>query len=275
MKIFTIKRFVLAQLIYALPLLAINLEDFTQSEYGFNIQEPQGMKIAPDALSGKREKLYSFINFEPQRVEKLVVYLDTKDLKLSKESLIIRVREDRSNPKKSKITVKLRSSTVDNYKNLKNNRKGEIDIIGGKKAYSPSWDIRFDPQDIDIHNVNINDVIELIKTNKDAWAVVEPRLGDNAKDLKQTIVMRALYWFGTITKIHGVVEADYSIWSPYSKVPHVAFTSLSFKGKTDDANLILVAERVAKALEQKHIAVPADKSVSKTKKVFDMSPNFQ
>ncbi len=105
--------------------------------------------------------------------------------------------------------------------------------------------------------------------------MVEARLNGKQNELIQTIVMRALYWEGPITRVPGIVEADYSIWSPYYKQPKVAFTSISFKGKTKDKNLAVVAKRVEQALEEKGLAVPPEQSLSKTRKTFDLSPGFK
>ncbi len=266
---------VILNALFVLPAFALSISHFTQTEYGFNIQEPGSMNIAPASLDGKREQLYNFINFEPGHDEKLVTYIDTPNRDLHKKSLIIRVREDVSKSSKSKITVKLRAQSPEAFGDLRQYKKAEIDIVGGEKKYSVSWDIKYHPNNIDVRKVDIAAVLERIKKkNSEAWKVVNARLADAADKLQQTMVMRALYWEGPITGVPGIVEADYSIWSPYYKRPKTAFTSISFKGKSNDSNLPVVAERVATALETKGIAIPAEKSFSKTRKTFAMSPGF-
>ena len=261
--------------LFVLPALALDISHFNGTEYGFNIQEPEGMSIAPASMSGQREKLYNFINFEPGHDEKLVTYLDTPNRDLSKNSLIIRVREDLTRPGKTKITVKLRAESPEAFGDLKKYRKAEIDIVGGENKYSVSWDVKYHPNDIDVRRVDILEVLALIKKKRpEAWGVVESRLGGKTDQIQQTMVMRALYWEGPITKIPGIVEADYSIWSPYYRKPAVAFTSISFKGKTKDKNLPVVAQRIEAVLSEKGLTVPPEESYSKTRKTFDMSPGF-
>ncbi len=146
---------VLLNTLFILPVFALSLEQFDGTEYGFNILEPEGMNIAPTSMSGQREKLYNFINFEPGHDEKLVTYLDTPDRDLSKNSLIIRVREEINRPDKTKITVKLRAESPEAFGDLKKFRKAEIDIVGGEKQYSVSWDIKYHPNDFDVRRVDV------------------------------------------------------------------------------------------------------------------------
>ncbi len=260
---------------FVFPAWALDVSHFTETEYGFNIQEPDSMNIAPSSLSGQREKLYNFINFEPGHDEKLVTYLDTPNRDLNKNALIIRVREDLTSPKKTKITVKLRAESPEAFGDISKYRKAEIDIVGGEKKYSVSWDIGYNPNDFDVRRVDVPAILERIKQkNPEAWSAVESRLDGKTDEIQQTMVMRSLYWEGPITKIPGSVEADYSIWSPYYKKPAVAFTSISFKGKTKDRNLPAVAQRIEAALTEKGLAVPPEESYSKTRQTFDMSPNF-
>ncbi len=267
---------VLLNIFFSFPVFALSIEQFTQTEYGFNIQEPEGMNIAPTSISGQREKLYNFINFEPGHDEKLVTYLDTPERDLFKNALIIRVREEVSRPSKTKITVKLRADSPEAFGDLKKFRKAEIDIVGGEKKYSVSWDIKYHPNDFDVRRVDVAAILKRIKKkNSEAWSVVKARLDGKADQIQQTMVMRALYWEGPITKVPGIVEADYSIWSPYYRKPKVAFTSISFKGKTEDKNLAIVAKRIEAALEEKALTIPPEESYSKTRKTFDMSPAFK
>jgi len=267
---------VLLNILFSFPVFALSIDQFTQTEYGFNIQEPEGMSIAPASMSGQREKLYDFINFEPGHDEKLVTYLDTPERDLFKNALIIRVREEVSRPSKTKITVKLRADSPEAFGDLKKFRKAEIDIVGGEKKYSVSWDIKYHPNDFDVRRVDAAAILKRIKKkNSEAWSVVEARLDGKTDQIQQTMVMRALYWEGPITKVPGIVEADYSIWSPYYRKPKVSFTSISFKGKTKDKNLAIVAKRIEVALEEKALTIPAEESYSKTRKTFDMSPAFK
>lgn len=267
---------VFLSIFFVLPSWALDISHFTQTEYGFNIQEPDSMNIAPNSLSGQREKLYNFINFEPGHDEKLVTYLDTPNRDLNKNALIIRVREDVTKPSKTKITVKLRAESPEAFGDLNKYRKAEIDIVGGEKKYSVSWDIKYHPNDYDVRRVDVPAILERIKKkNPEAWSAIESRLDGKTDQIQQTMVMRALYWEGPITKVPGIVEADYSIWSPYYRKPAVAFTSISFKGKTKDKNLAVIAQRIEAVLTEKGLAVPAEKSYSKTRKTFDMSSGFK
>ncbi len=109
---------------FVLSVFALDISDFDRTEYGFNTQEPANLNIAPRSLSGKREKLYDFINFEQGYDEKLVTYLDTPNRDLHKNALIIRVREDLTKPKKSKITVKLRAETPEGFGKVSKYKNG-------------------------------------------------------------------------------------------------------------------------------------------------------
>ncbi|WP_198265230.1 hypothetical protein [sulfur-oxidizing endosymbiont of Gigantopelta aegis] len=267
---------VLLNTLFVLPVFALDISHFTQSEYAFNLQEPEGLNSTPGSLAGQREKLYDFINFEPGNDEKLVTYLDTPDRILAKNSLIIRVREDLRSPRKTRITVKLRAESPADFGDIKRYRKAEIDIVGGNKSYSVSWDIRYNHNDINVRKVNILAVLDRIKKkNPEAWNVVETRLEGKSEQLIQTLVMRTLSWEGPITKVRGIVEMDYTIWSPLYKENDEAFTSMSFKGKTKDKNLLAVVKRVDAVLAEKGLAIPPEKSFSKTRRTFDMSPGFK
>lgn len=263
----------LLTLIFALSVQALEIKDFTESEYAFGVDEPTNLKMAPSALEGKRADFYDFINFEPGNKTKLVTYLDTPDRQLNQTSLIIRIREDIKKSGKSKITVKLRALSPEGFGALKNYTKAEIDIVNGKKKYSISYDIKYNPSDIDVRKVDIQAVFKRVKKKSpDAWALVEPFAKKYADQIQQTIVMRSLSWEGLITKISGNVEAKVEIWSPYYKQPKMFFTQISFKGKTKDSNLVKVANRIQDALKKKNIL--SETMGSKTTATFKMSPNF-
>ena len=252
---------------------ALDISDFTQSEYAFPANESTELKIAPKTLAGKREALYNFLNFEPGSKVRLITYIDTPDRQLGENSLIIRVREDLSKPKKSKITVKLRADSPKDFGDLKKYRKAEIDIVNGKKYYSASYDIRYNPEDIDVRKVDVAAVMDLIeKKNPEAWSIVGPLLKPCRDRIKQTIVMLGLYWKGRVTEVPGLVWADYTIWSPYYKTPSIFMASLSFKGASSDKNLERVALRIKDAMLANGIF--SQSTGSKTQQIFDMSPDF-
>lgn len=260
----------------SLSVYALEISDFTQTEYAFNLNESDALPIAPNSLEGEREKLFDFINFEMHEPnERWVAYLDTAERDLNKKFLIIRIRQNLNKPKSSKITVKLRAVSPDKFGKLIDYRKAEIDIVNGKKAYSVSWDVKYNPDKLDVHNINIDYVIKRIKKKSPAaWAVIERLMGEYSDQLQQTIVMRALKWEGVVTDIPGHVKAEYQIWSPYYRRPEVFFSSIAFKGKTEDENLRVVADRINKALTINGIAVPADEAVSKTAATFRLSAGF-
>lgn len=259
----------------SLSVQALDVSAFDQSEYGFNLKESQSLKMAPDSLSGKREKLLDFINFEKVPYERWVTYLDTPARDLQKNSLIIRVREEPSRPWRSRITVKLRAPSPEGFGDLKNYRKAEIDIVNGNKAYSVSWDIRYNPNELDVRKVDVAYVMDRMKSkNSEAWSVIEPLMDKYADQLIQTTVMRTLRWEGLVTEIPGIVEGEYQVWSPFYRSPRVFFSSVGFKGDTSDENLPVVAKRIDDALVKNGIAVPAEEARSKTAGTFALSPGF-
>ncbi|WP_022668378.1 hypothetical protein [Desulfospira joergensenii] len=263
----------LASVFFALPAQALDKKDFDQVEYAFGINEPKTFEMAPKSLAGERADDYDFIDFEAKRKEKLVTYLDTPDRQFSKKALIVRVREDLKKPWKSKITVKLRAPSPEQFGDLKNYKKAEIDIVNGQKKYSVSYDIKMNPTKIDVRKVDVKAVAELIrKGNSEAWTLVEPVFSQYADQIQQTIVMRALSWEGLVTEISGKVEAEYAVWSPYYRYPKTFVSEISFKGRTSDDNLGKVAQRIENALKEK--GIDSDFNLSKTKTTFGLSPNF-
>ena len=263
----------LASVFFALPAQALDKQDFDQVEYAFNINEPKTFEMAPKSLAGKRADYYDFVDFKAKRKEKLVTYLDTPDRQFSKKSLIVRVREDLKKPGKSKITVKLRAPSPEQFGDLKNYKKAEIDIENGQKKYSVSYDIKMDPTRIDVRKVDVKAVAEQIrKGSSDAWALVEPVFSQYADQIRQTIVMRALSWEGLVTEISGKVEAEYAVWSPYYRFPKTFVSEISFKGSASDESLGRVAQRIKDALKEK--GIDSDSTLSKTKTTFGLSPEF-
>ncbi|MCG8637158.1 MAG: hypothetical protein MI863_25215 [Desulfobacterales bacterium] len=264
----------LATLFSAIPARALDAGDFTRAEYVFTTNESAALDLAPRSLAGKRAGYYDFINFEPDREEKLVTYLETPDRQFSKRSLIIRVREDLKNPWKSKITVKLRAPSPGQFGDLKRYKKAEIDIAhDGTKKYSVSYDIKFDPAGIDVRKVDVAAVAARIKKKSpEAWALAGPVFTEQTGKIRQTIVMRALSWEGRLTKAPDRVEVDYAIWSPYYKYPGQFISELSYKISTSNKDRERPARQIHEALMQKGIL--SDSPASKTKATFKMSPDF-
>jgi len=254
---------------------ALDINNFDQSEYAFNLKESPAQKMAPASLKGKREKLLDFINFEHLPYERRVSYLDTPARDLQKNLLIIRVREEPSRPWRSRITVKLRASSPEGFGDINKYRKAEIDIVNGKKAYSVSWDVRYNPNDLDVRHIDVAYVMDRVKKKStEAWSVIEPLMSKHADQLIQTTVMRTLRWEGLVTEVPGIVEAEYQIWSPFYRSPRIFFSSIAFKGDTSDENLQVVAKRIDDALVKNGLAVPADQARSKTAGTFVISPDF-
>lgn len=263
----------LVHFIFAMPALALDTADFNQAEYAFSLNEPESLDMAPGTLSGERAGYYDFIRFEPGRKEKLVTYLDTPDRQFRNKALIVRVREDLKKPWKSKITVKLRTPSPGQFGDLKKYSKAEIDVQNGQKKYSVSYDIKFDPNNIDVRKVDMNAVFARIrKKSPQAWALVEPVFTEHAGRIQQTIVMRALSWEGTTTAAGEKMEVDYAVWSPYYKYPKTFVSELSYKLSTSNAKIEKIARQIKDTLEQK--AILSDSYASKTSKTFELSPNF-
>ncbi|MEN8141527.1 MAG: hypothetical protein ABFR97_09925 [Thermodesulfobacteriota bacterium] len=265
---------VLAQLFFAAGAQALDESDFDGTEYSFGINEPENLKMAPRSLGEERSSYYDFINFEDGNKEKWATYLDTPDRKFKENSLIIRVREDRKKAHKTKITVKLRAATPAKFGKLKNYKKAEIDVsANGTKKYSVSYDIKFDPTEIDVRKVDVEAIFAQIKKKSpDAWNLVKDLYKKHGEEIEQTIVMRALGWEGQLKGYSGNLEVDYAIWSPYRYSPRRFLAEVSFKGKTGDAGLKKAAAQIKADLQKKGIY--ADVADSKTQATFDMSPNF-
>ncbi len=263
----------LLHILLAMPALALDADDFNQVEYAFSLNEPKSLDMAPSTLSGERSGYYDFISFEHGRKEKLVTYLDTPDRQFRKKSLIVRVREDLKKPWKSKITVKFRTPSPGQFGDLKKYSKAEIDVQNGQKKYSVSYDIKFNPNDIDVRKVDVDTVFAQIrKKSPRAWALVEPAFTEYQGRIQQTIVMRALAWEGSVTAGTDKFEVDYAIWSPYYKYPKTFVSELSFKLGSSNANIEKVARQIKNALVQK--AILSDSYGSKTQTTFKLSPNF-
>lgn len=274
MKLHTFSGLLLAGLL-SNSAFALDAADFDQYEYSFKTQEPQGLAIAPSSLSDTRRGLYDFIRLDGAPKEKLMTYLDTTDRQFQKASIIVRVREYVDKPHKSKITVKLRAPNPAGFGNISDYKKAEIDVSGGKQKYSVSYDIKYDPDEIDVRRVNIEQVFARIKKKSpQAWALVKPVYEANKARLKQTIVMRSLGWEGALKGIKGSVEMDYAIWSPYYKRPRTSFSEVSFKGQASEkAFLDEAASHVTRMMQQK--GVYTDLGDSKTKMTFDLSKAFK
>ena len=259
----------------SLSVQALDLSQFTQSEYAFNLREPESRNMAPTSLTGKRAKLLDFVNFESVPHESWVTYLDTPDQDLGNNSLIIRVREEPSRPHLSRITVKLRAPSPEGFGDIKKYRKAEINIVNGNKSYSVSWDVTYQPNDLDMRKVDLPYVLDHIQNkNPEAWSAIEPLMDTYASQLQQTMVMRTLRWEGLVTNVPGIVEAEYQIWSPYYRTPKIFFSSVAFKGDSSDRNLEVVAKRIDDALIKNGIAVPPEEARSETAGTFAISPGF-
>ena len=254
---------------------ALDVSDFTEAEYAFNVREPDSLNMAPDSLTGEREKLFDFINFEVDPYERWVTYLDTPDRDLNNNALIIRVREEPSRPWRSRITVKLRAPSPEGVGDVSQYRKAEIDIVNGTNSYSVSWDIRYNPNDLDMRKVDIPYVLDRIKNRSPAaWSAIKTLMDNYAGQLQQTTVMRALRWRGQVTNVPGIVEGEYQIWSPFYRSPKVFFSSIAFKGDSSDRNLEVVAKRIDDAMIKNGVAVPPEEAQSNTAGTFAISPGF-
>lgn len=254
---------------------AIDAGDFTRIEYHVPTGVGSTMPYAPNDLTNKFTSKFNFLEFEQDGSEKLVTYLDTPDRDLRKNNIIIRVREAVTKPSKTKITVKVRGTNPEKFGKLKGYTKTEIDTTKGKLAYSVSYDIPYNPTEIDVQDVDIDKVIKVIKKNKSAWKVVAPFMKRYDDELIQTIVMRTIEWDSELDdpRFAGL-EVEYAVWTPYYRRPRISFHEFSFKGNLTARKYLDSAFNYLNDNVQA-LDLQGDLEGSKTKATFAMTPAFQ
>ncbi len=275
------KRFLLLTLacLLAPSLFALEKEDFTAYEYHANIKVDDTLAYGAPELTGRFRKSVDFLYLKGKdeaKSVKLVTYLDTKDRLLQKNNLIIRVREDLVKPKKSKITVKVRGTDPASFGALKGFKDTEIDLTGDRATFSASYDIKYNPKALDIHNLNSADVLAYIREkDKAAWKLLKPLLPRLEGQLLPTTVMVIRKWEGSFSDgTFPDLEIEFQYWSPEQQKAGLYFAEVSFEGKAKDN------EELGKAyqkLQQSVIARGLDKGAhegSKTQATFDLTPAF-
>ncbi|WP_144211811.1 hypothetical protein [Shewanella donghaensis] len=253
---------------------ALSPDAFTSLEYHVNTGVGKTLPYAASKQTDEFKKAFDFIGLEERLKVKLVTYIDTPNRALKAKDINIRVREDVSKPRKSKITVKLRAENPESFGELTNYRKAEIDYTDGKAAYSVSYDVPYSPTDIDVKNVDIAAVFKILKRNSVMWDIVGDIYEANEADFIQTMVMRTHGWEGTLNdQRFDNVEVDFQVWTPYYRKPRISFHEFSFKGHVKDkAQLEEMYQHLYDAVEK----VPYEQghNGSKTSSTFKMSKGF-
>ena len=215
--------------------LALPVSAFNKAEYQLSTGLGETMPYAASALTDSFRDTFAFIEFDDDLSEKLVTYLDSRDRAFKEKSIQIRVREHVTKPAKSKITVKLRAPDPEAFGDISGYAKAEIDYNGPSTTYSVSYDLPYSPKEIDIQKVDINRVIDILKSDNNAWSLVSGVICERREDIHQTKVMRTYNWEGNLTDSrYDNVEIDFQIWTPYYRKPKVSFAEFSFKGKARD-----------------------------------------
>ena len=214
---------------------ALSPNQFTSLEYHVNTGLASTLPYAADQLTPDFTKAFGFIALEDELSIKLVTFIDTPNRDFNAKHINIRVRENVTTPRKSKITIKLRDDNPEAFGELSGYKKAEVDYTEGKAAYSVSYDLPYSPNDIDIQHVNIATVFDIIKRNQAMWNIVSDIYNQHKQDLIQTEVMRTHAWEGFVKdKRFNDVEMEFQIWTPYYRKPRITFAEFSFKGSTGD-----------------------------------------
>ncbi|MEI6895864.1 MAG: hypothetical protein V5789_14815 [Colwellia sp.] len=253
---------------------ALSPDKFTSLEYHVNTGVGKTLPYAANKQTDKFNQAFDFIEFNDEVSVQWVTYIDTPKRSLNAESIYIRVRENVTNPRKSKITVKLRAANPEGFGDLSSYKKAEIDYTGDKAAYSVSYDIPYSPADIDVKNVDIDAVFKILKSNSTIWKIVGSLYEQNKADLTQTIVMRSHGWEGYLKEPRfDNIGIEFQLWTPYYRKPRVTFSEFSFRGHVNDKQQL---EAVNDFLYQKVNAVgfPSGHTGSKTTATFDMTAKF-
>ncbi|MCL1047188.1 hypothetical protein Q4601_11110 [Shewanella sp. 1_MG-2023] len=253
---------------------ALSPDAFTSLEYHVNTGTAKTLPYAASKQTDDFKQAFNFIDLEERLKVKLVTYIDTPNRAFKAKSINIRVREDLSKPRKSKITVKLRAADPQSFGDVSNYRKAEIDYTEGKAAYSVSYDIPYSPADIDVKNVDMEAVFAILKRNTAMWEIVGDIYEANKADLIQTMVMRTHGWEGTVKdKRFDDVEVDFQVWTPYYRKPRISFNEFSFKGHVKDkARLEEMYQHLYQQIEA--VGYEHGHSGSKTSSTFKMSKGF-
>ncbi|KPZ71281.1 MULTISPECIES: hypothetical protein [Shewanella] len=253
---------------------ALSPDAFTSLEYHVNTGTAKTMPYAATKQTDEFKEAFNFIDLEERLKVKLVTYLDTPNRAFKAKDINIRVREDVSKPRKSKITVKLRAADPESFGELSNYRKAEIDYTDGKAAYSVSYDVPYSPADIDVRNVDIDSVFKVLKRHSVLWDIVGDIYEAHQDEIIQTMVMRTHGWEGAVKdKRFDNVEVDFQVWTPYYRKPRISFNEFSFKGHVKDKEQL---EKMYQYLYQQVESVGYEHghSGSKTSSTFKMSKGF-
>ncbi|WP_119969448.1 hypothetical protein [Shewanella japonica] len=253
---------------------ALSPDAFTSLEYHVNTGTAKTMPYAATKQTDEFKEAFNFIDLEERLKVKLVTYLDTPNRAFKAKDINIRVREDVSKPRKSKITVKLRAADPESFGELSNYRKAEIDYTDGKAAYSVSYDVPYSPADIDVRNVDIDSVFKVLKRHSVLWDIVGDIYEAHQDEIIQTMVMRTHGWEGVVKdKRFDNVEVDFQVWTPYYRKPRISFNEFSFKGHVKDKEQL---EKMYQYLYQQVESVGYEHghSGSKTSSTFKMSKGF-
>jgi hypothetical protein len=254
---------------------ALSSDQFTSLEYHVNTGVGKTLPYSADQLTPEFKAAFNFIKFDDEISIKLVTFIDTPTRVFKEKNINIRVREHVTNPRKSKLTVKLRAANPEDIGDISGYKKSEIDYTNGKAAYSVSYDIPYSPSDIDVNKVDYDAVFKILKTNSAVWDIVGSIYEANKQNLQQTVVMRTHGWEAILNdKRFDDVELDFQLWTPYYRQPRITFTEFSFKGSAKDIERL---EQANEYLFEKVSAVGlgAGHQGSKTHSTFEMSKAFK
>ena len=209
---------------------SLSEENFTEVEYHFILQNIEKWENL-DALPQEIAALLDIFELDTEAKHYQVMYADTPDRILQKDTLILRIRAYVNKPEKSKITLKTRNTDMQTLVSDIPNAEYELDVSGPKTTYSGSVDIKFTGDDLDVNTITTESLLGYINEKEPALLPYLAPIQDNAEAGLPGIVDR--YKFEGKLKKHAFaadVEFDFEIWT---FGPEQYLVELAFSGETE------------------------------------------
>ncbi len=245
------------------------MDDMKSIEYHYQLNPANTLdasgKITPEFL-----RRMPFILWKNTPSYKQGFYIDTQDRFLKQHNKVLRVRFDLAKPKKSKITLKSRSSDLDKLDMMGSDPKGEIDSFSGQDQYSFSVDTPIPNKGFDLDTMTPEDVLAFLKANDTRFYGLTRALREHAKVsrlIRTPVATMAIFKGFSSEGPYKGMEVELQVWTIKDGTqPFLA--EIGFDG--DVANRpSLDAQDVWLSLQLKaHGLLAADAGASKTELTF-------
>ncbi len=207
-----------------------------------------------------------FLTLWPETAIYKMFFVDSRDRILNKGSLLVRLRSNLSNPRRSDIVLKSRNKSIDQVEEFDSSWfksiKHEIDVVGEAKTYSISHELAYHHgKDLDPSKIRSGqEVLDLIgaKSPK-AKDLLQDRLG-SSELVFPGVVDR--YKFEAVYK--GQFTATVEVWDFDGKT---YLGGMSFKGSTSEEGELEALNRELMG-ELEAAGMLSKETISKTQAYF-------